>query len=205
MLCVSRFMLSSFYPQSILTPLTKECQLIHIRSRPFSQQLYKSPPVALAHSTLVSLEVEKGSVEKKEPKIKWRDIGPDITVAQKQAISQLPPKMTNRCKALMKRIICFSPQDESLSLLLAAWVKVMKPCRADWLAVLKEMKRSENPLLLEVSYFSCPSLFPPQKFSLWSLNSSVCAFCTVLLWIFLVAESLCMEKIEIIRWLIIWH
>lgn len=106
--------------------------------------------MSFAHSTLVASEVEEENVEKDETKIKWHDIGPDITESQKHAISQLPPKMTNRCKALMKRIICFSPQDESLSLLMAAWVKVMKPRRADWLAILKEMKRSENPLLLEV-------------------------------------------------------
>ncbi|XP_019055614.1 PREDICTED: pentatricopeptide repeat-containing protein At1g01970-like isoform X2 [Nelumbo nucifera] len=97
-------------------------------------------------------EERGGDVRLKEErtKLRWAEIGPDITEVQKQAISQLPSKMTKRCKAFMKQIICFSPQKTSLSQLLDAWVKIMKPKRADWLAVLKEMRRMEHPLLLEV-------------------------------------------------------
>jgi len=80
----------------------------------------------------------------------------------------------------MKRIICFSPEDENLSLLLAAWVKVMKPRRADFL---KEMKRSDNPLLLEVSYkviilhpFYLKKKIPASMFELLNF-----VFCMVLL------------------------
>ncbi|XP_019055610.1 PREDICTED: pentatricopeptide repeat-containing protein At1g01970-like isoform X1 [Nelumbo nucifera] len=96
-------------------------------------------------------EERGGDVRLKEErtKLRWAEIGPDITEVQKQAISQLPSKMTKRCKAFMKQIICFSPQKTSLSQLLDAWVKIMKPKRADWLAVLKEMRRMEHPLLLE--------------------------------------------------------
>lgn len=50
----------------------------------------------------------------KKPRFKRVEIGPHITEAQKQAISELPPKMTKRCKALMKQIICFSRQKGSL-------------------------------------------------------------------------------------------
>ena len=39
-------------------------------------------------------------VEEDRPKFRWVEIGPEITESQKQAISQLPPKMTKRCKAL---------------------------------------------------------------------------------------------------------
>ena len=155
MLCVPQYMLSNFYPHSILTIVTKNFHLspcIYIRGPSLSKRCTNSAPVCLVHSTLADPERQEEYVEKEESILKWRDVGPDITEAQKQAISELPPKMTNRCKALMKRIICFSREDENLSLLLAAWVKVMKPRRADWLAVLKEMKRSDNPLLLEVSY-----------------------------------------------------
>lgn len=154
MLCTPQFVLSNFYPHTILTTAVRNCQLspwIINQSPSPSEQRNTSAPVCLAHSTLAAVEREEEKVEKAESVIKWRDVGPDITYAQKEAISQLPPKMTNRCKALMKRIICFSPEDENLSMLLAAWVKTMKPRRADWLTVLKEMMRSDIPLFFEVS------------------------------------------------------
>ncbi|XWS32311.1 hypothetical protein CRYUN_Cryun23aG0148800 [Craigia yunnanensis] len=95
----------------------------------------------------------RGLTETNEEKrrFKWVEIGPDITEEQKHAIAKLPFKMTNRCKALMKQIICFCPEKGSLADLLAAWVKVMKPRRADWLAVLKELKIMEHPLYFEVA------------------------------------------------------
>ncbi|XVE76986.1 hypothetical protein DITRI_Ditri13aG0025300 [Diplodiscus trichospermus] len=96
---------------------------------------------------------KRGKPETKEEKrkFKWVEIGPDISEEQKQAIAKLPFKMTKRCKALMKQIICFCPEKGSLADLLAAWVKVMKPRRADWLAVLKELKIMEHPLYFEVA------------------------------------------------------
>lgn len=99
--------------------------------------------------------VEMGEGEKK--RLRWTEIGPSIAEAQKIAISQLSPKMTRRCTAIMKQIICFSPEERSLSDLLAAWVKIMKPSRADWLLVLKELGRLDHPRLLEVNCF--PSFF----------------------------------------------
>ncbi|KAI6668288.1 hypothetical protein NL676_019402 [Syzygium grande] len=39
----------------------------------------------------------------------------------------------------------------SLSHVLAAWVRIMKPSRADWLAVLKELKKLNNPAHLELA------------------------------------------------------
>ncbi|KAL0327149.1 UNVERIFIED_CONTAM: Pentatricopeptide repeat-containing protein [Sesamum angustifolium] len=59
--------------------------------------------------------------------------------------------MTNRCKALMKQIICFSAENKSLSLKLAAWVKSTSPRRTDWLSVLKELERLNHPLYFEVA------------------------------------------------------
>lgn len=96
---------------------------------------------------------ERGSTEINEEKrrFKWVEIGPDVTEEQKHAIAKLPLKMTKRCQALMKQIICFCPEKGSLADLLAAWVKVMKPRRADWLAVLKELKIIEHPLYFEVA------------------------------------------------------
>lgn len=104
----------------------------------------------------VKNEVEIENVRSKEegkPRFRWAKIGPGISEDQKEAISQLPPKMSNRCKALMKQIICFQPENGSLSDLLAVWVKSMKPKRADWLQVLKELSRLEHPLYLEVEFF----------------------------------------------------
>lgn len=94
-----------------------------------------------------------------ETKLKWTNLKRDLTAEETIAISLLPPKMANRCKALLKRLICFSCQNENLQFLLAAWVKTMKPRRADWLAVLKEMKRIEHPLYIEVSCFLMSYLY----------------------------------------------
>lgn len=87
-------------------------------------------------------------------KYKWVEIGPDVTEAQKQAIAQLSPKITNRCKALLKQILCFSSDENNLCLLLGTWVKIMKPRRADWLVVLKELSKLDHPLFFEVAEFS---------------------------------------------------
>ncbi|XP_010921863.1 uncharacterized protein [Elaeis guineensis] len=158
MICLSSFMLSTIPLPRILTNNTTK--IFH----QFPCKNFSTPYVSLptskfryAMSSPWSATVAlQGDVEEsgQQPKPKWSDIGPDITEAQKQAISQLPLKMTKRCKALMRRIICFSSQDENLSFLLAAWVKVMKPRRADWLSVLKEMKRMENPLFMEVMEYA---------------------------------------------------
>ncbi|KAL0372487.1 UNVERIFIED_CONTAM: Pentatricopeptide repeat-containing protein [Sesamum calycinum] len=87
-------------------------------------------------------------------KFKWVRASPSLTEEQKQAISRLPPKMTNRCKALMKQIICFSAENESLSLKLAAWVKSTSPRRTDWLSVSQELEQLNHPLYCRVE-FSC--------------------------------------------------
>ncbi|KAL2553884.1 pentatricopeptide repeat-containing protein [Forsythia ovata] len=57
--------------------------------------------------------------------------------------------MENRCRALLKQIICFSPENGSISLMLDAWVKSMNPQRANWLSVLNELERLNHPLYFE--------------------------------------------------------
>lgn len=106
------------------------------------------PVLAISCAKNVS-EIASGSEEK--PRFRWVKIGIDITKEQEEAISQLPPKMTNRCKALMKQLICYSSEKGSVAFLLGAWVKRMKPKRADWLAVLKELDRLNSPLYYEVA------------------------------------------------------
>ncbi|KAM7476341.1 hypothetical protein LguiB_023584 [Lonicera macranthoides] len=110
---------------------------------------YHFQPLSLVNC-MQKVGVVEAKVEDKQ-RSKWVKKGPDITEVQKQAISQLPPKMTNRCKALMKQIICFSSENTSLSVLLATWVKSTKPRRADWLSVLKELSRMNHPLYFEVA------------------------------------------------------
>ncbi|XP_041021586.1 pentatricopeptide repeat-containing protein At1g01970 isoform X1 [Juglans microcarpa x Juglans regia] len=97
-------------------------------------------------------QIEKTVIDQIEkPRFKWVEIGRNIPEAQKKAIAELPPKMTKRCKALMRQIICFTPQKGSFSDLLAAWVRIMKPRRADWLTVLKELRTMDHPLYLKVA------------------------------------------------------
>lgn len=85
------------------------------------------------------------------PRFRWNAFGSDLSESQKQVIRGLSPKLPNRCKALMTRLVCLSPGDENLGALLAFWVKAMKPKRADWLLVLKELKALDSLLLTEVS------------------------------------------------------
>lgn len=99
-------------------------------------------------------ETAKAENEEQKPMFKLNEIGPHITDAQKQAISKLSPNLTKRCKAITRQLICFSPHKDSLSDLLASWVRIMKPRRADWLAVLKELKTMDHPFYLQVSHFS---------------------------------------------------
>ncbi|KAK1272581.1 Pentatricopeptide repeat-containing protein [Acorus gramineus] len=88
-------------------------------------------------------------------RLRWDEICRDPTEAQAELIVRLSPKLSRRCLALARRVVCFSPlRDGDLRLLLLEWVRVMKPRRADWLAVLKELKRLEVPLLLEVFEFA---------------------------------------------------
>ena len=104
----------------------------------------------MATATAIVDEIHKLESEREKPRFRWVEVGYDITETQKQAISQLPPKMTKRCKAVMKQIICFSPQKGELSDMLAAWVRIMKPERADWLLVLKHLRILNHPLYIQV-------------------------------------------------------
>lgn len=145
-----------------------------------------------------------GSKEEVKSRFRWVRTGLNITEDQKQTISEIPPKMSNRCKAFIKQIICFTPETCTLSDLLAAWMKSMNPRRADWLSVLKEMSRLEHPLYLEVYsdiFITCRHLSCPLRYSiiwclcLFMISSLICsnylAFC-VYLDIVLASPSLAM-------------
>ncbi|GAA0163527.1 hypothetical protein LIER_19370 [Lithospermum erythrorhizon] len=95
-------------------------------------------------------KIEKCGEETDKNRFRWIKIGSDITKEQKEAISRLSPKLMNRCKALLEQIICYSSEKGELSALLSLWVRSMKPKRADWLAVLKELSKLDHPLYFEV-------------------------------------------------------
>lgn len=119
---------------------------------PLSQPYFRPPSSCLFHEEEIIVE-GGGDIgdERKGLRLKWHDVGSDLSEAQKDQISQLSPTTSNRCKAIMRRIICFS-QEENLFMLLASWVKAMQPRRCDWLSVLKEIKRMDVSLFFEVKY-----------------------------------------------------
>lgn len=120
--------------------------LLHQKPAKWSRSLHSGPVLAVIKAE----DMGKTQAKDEASRFTWIQIGPNITEEQKQAMSQLPHKMTKRCKAFVKQIICFSPETGNLSDLLAAWVTFMKPRRADWLAVLKQLKLMEHPLYLQV-------------------------------------------------------
>jgi hypothetical protein len=92
------------------------------------------------------------------PRFRWDELGTGLSEPLEQALRGLSPKLPNRCRALMPRIVSLSPRGEHLGVVLAFWVRAMKPKRADWLLVLKELRAMESPLLAEVSWhFLCQS------------------------------------------------
>ncbi|KAL1308581.1 hypothetical protein HN51_050564 [Arachis hypogaea] len=144
---------------STTNDVTKLC-----RARTRANSLYQKPSyydfrkhrfgavlVAIGMEETVKEEVK----EENHRKFRWNEIcHQNMTNEQKQAISNLPFRMAKRCKALMRQIICFSAEKGNIYELLGAWVKIMKPCRADWLAVIKELKTLDHPLYLEVAEYA---------------------------------------------------
>uniref|UniRef100_A0A8R7PBA6 PROP1-like PPR domain-containing protein n=1 Tax=Triticum urartu TaxID=4572 RepID=A0A8R7PBA6_TRIUA len=104
----------------------------------------KARPRAAGTAQAAAVEAEE------TPRFRWDALGSDLSEPQEQAMRGLSPKLPNRCRALMPRVVSLSPGDENLGVVLAFWVKAMKPKRADWLLVLKELKAMESPLLAEV-------------------------------------------------------
>ncbi|KAJ8900188.1 hypothetical protein K2173_024828 [Erythroxylum novogranatense] len=109
----------------------------------------------VATSEHVEIEVKvKEEEEEEKPRFRWTEVGPYLTEAQKKAVSDLPRRMTKRCKAVMRQIIYFSDQKAMLSDVLSAWVSIMKPRRSDWLSVLRELKSMQHPFYVQVAEFA---------------------------------------------------
>ncbi|KAJ9171281.1 hypothetical protein P3X46_014670 [Hevea brasiliensis] len=155
-LCVDNLLPLRFPTCPLNTESTKPNYAQFLRSLLFQKSVNFYRCESHMQPLLAALSVEDmGKIEVKEgkPRFKWVEIGANVTEAQKQAISELPPKMTNRCKALMRQIICYSyqVQNANLSDLLGAWVRIMKPRRTEWLAVLKQLNKMGHPLYIQVA------------------------------------------------------
>lgn len=146
------------YPQSWVN---RNSLLFRRQPEKFSFRKVSNQPEKACTNVEERAKPETNEVKRR---FKWVEIAPDITEEQKQAITKLPPKMTKRCKSLLKQVICFCPEKGSLEDLLGYWVKVMKPRRADWLAVLKELNLMEHPFYFEVWFLHFP--FSPNDFLL---------------------------------------
>ncbi|KAK7319359.1 hypothetical protein RJT34_04079 [Clitoria ternatea] len=145
-----------YYPNCEMTNGIFKCYEVRTRGNSlgqnpfyfdFHKHQFNSVLVCVGMEEIVKKEVQEGN----GTRFRWVEIGPNITEEQEQAISKLPFKMVNRCKALMKQIICFSTDKGNVSDLLRAWVKIMWPSRADWLSVLKELRIMGHPLYLKVA------------------------------------------------------
>ncbi|KAL8532465.1 hypothetical protein ACS0TY_008891 [Phlomoides rotata] len=114
------------------------------------KKLHSYPVLAFS---CINGSVDRGIAikEGKMSKFKWVKKNPNLTEEQKRALYKPPFKMTKRCKALMKQIICFSTENGSVARMLAAWVKSTEPRRADWLSVLRELEKLNHPLYFEVT------------------------------------------------------
>ncbi|KAL6004783.1 hypothetical protein ACLOJK_005339 [Asimina triloba] len=150
-------MLSQPHPLTLVAVPTSESPTPWSRGIPnssvphYHRNLRPRPPRCSPAATAASSSSTPEAKQEERPKLIWMKIGPDITDSQKHLISRLPPKMTKRCKAVAERIIYLSGRDGAdLSHLLCMWAKIMKPRRADWLSVMRELKKLEVPTLLQV-------------------------------------------------------
>ncbi|XP_076942462.1 pentatricopeptide repeat-containing protein At1g01970-like [Bidens hawaiensis] len=139
---------------------TPNSTLIHKpQSNPKSpNSIHLKPKSLQLPSTLNELNQTHEQIEHPIPKFKWVQIDiNELNDDQRNRISRLPKKLTNRCRALLKQLICFSPETSSgisIEMVLCSWVRSMKPSRADWLVVLKELENVNHPLRFEVAEFA---------------------------------------------------
>lgn len=149
-------LLCNFYHPnySITNDVTKFCRVLTRGNSLCQNPVYFGLRKHRFDSVLVSVGLEEvvkeEGKEDNDRRYRWIEVGKNVPKEQQQAISKLPFRMADRCKALMRQIICYSAEKGSMSDLLRSWVKLMKPTRADWLSVLKELKIREHPVYLEV-------------------------------------------------------
>ncbi|XP_076948787.1 pentatricopeptide repeat-containing protein At1g01970-like [Bidens hawaiensis] len=135
-------------------------------STPNSTLIHKPQPFNPIHPKLKSLQLicsinnelnqTHEQIEHPIPKFKWVQIDiNEMNDAQRNHIARLPKKLTNRCRALLKQLICFETSSSiSIEMVLCSWVRSMKPSKADWLVVLKELEIVNHPVRFEVAEFA---------------------------------------------------
>ncbi|CAL0302944.1 unnamed protein product [Lupinus luteus] len=145
----------SFYPNHTVTTESTKVYHVHARGNTCQNSIYFGFNKHHFDSVIVGVNMEETVKEEvkenNDRRFRWVEVSRNMTEAQRHAVSKLPFRMANRCKALMRQIICFSDDKGSTSDLLAAWVKIMKPIRADWLSVLKELKTMGHPFYIKVA------------------------------------------------------
>ncbi|CAL9213255.1 unnamed protein product [Arabidopsis halleri] len=154
-----------FYSCSAVLSFGLKCPLVIARHRLYHHMFRRIPLLVESRlnrlcsckcsaSLAIGEVVEKEDTEQQIPRFNWVDVGLNLTEEQDEAITRIPIKMSKRCQALMRQIICFSSERGSFCDLLGAWVRRMNPIRADWLSILKELKNLDSPFYIKVAEFS---------------------------------------------------
>ncbi|KAH9323657.1 hypothetical protein KI387_018296, partial [Taxus chinensis] len=95
--------------------------------------------------------IDLGTEENSTHGLRWTDVQvQNVELAQRKLIEDLPPKMRGRSRAVIKHIICMTEEDDPHPILMK-WVKIMKPKRVDWLAVLKQISAYDHPLFFKIT------------------------------------------------------
>ena len=152
------------YSCSAVLSFGLKCPLVIARHRLYHRMFRRNPLLVESHlnrlcsckcnaSLAIGEVVEKEDAEQSRS-FNWADVGLNLTEEQDEAITRIPIKMSKRCQALMRQIICFSPEKGSFCDLLGAWLRRMNPIRADWLSILKELKNLDSPFYIKVAEFS---------------------------------------------------
>ncbi|EOA40593.1 hypothetical protein CARUB_v10009324mg [Capsella rubella] len=144
--------------EAVLLSFGLKCPLVITGSHSHRRRIYHRIPILVENrrcscrcsAARVAVVVEKEDT----PRFNWADAGLNLTEEQDEAITRIPVKMSKRCQALMRQIICFSSDKGSFCDLLGAWVRRMSPIRADWLSLLKELKDLDSPFYIKVAEFS---------------------------------------------------
>lgn len=154
------------YSCSAVLSFGLKCPLVIARHRLYHRMFRRIPLLVESRlnrlssckcsASLAIVEVVEKEDTEQIPRFNWIDVGLNLTEEQDEAITRIPIKMSKRCQALMRQIICFSPEKGSFCDLLGAWVRRMNPIRADWLSILKELKNLDSPFYIKVLAFLLP-------------------------------------------------
>ncbi|CAN8306537.1 unnamed protein product [Cochlearia groenlandica] len=129
-------------------------KLLYHRPTPLFVESLPNNRLSSCNCISISEVVDKEGVKEESPRFSWVDVGLNLTEEQDEAITRIPIKLSKRCQAVMRQIICYSIEKGSFCDLLGAWVRRMNPVRPDWLSLLKELKILDSPFYIKVAQFS---------------------------------------------------